>query len=205
MKKSNKGVIIFLIIIIIILAIFNGLIISGTLNINTNDTKSKNAQNKITNNSNSQTTSNEYQYSKMKGLYSFVSDNFQDDNNGEYNVSYSLYLYENGTFRYSFYYMASFGYIGNYTIVGNKINLNFLFTTNSGASIDVTNGNHTLTINNENEILDSKQLINSVNLTEIKLKKQSEEKAKEYLKNGDISKYLNDYTIENNASYNKEN
>ncbi len=205
MKKSNKGVTIFLIIIIIILAIFNGLIISGTLNINTNNTKSKNTPNKITNNSNSQTTSNEYQYSKMKGLYSFVSDNFQDDNNGEYNVSYSLYLYENGTFRYSFYYMAPLGYIGNYTIVGNKINLNFLFTTNSGAGIDVTNGNHTLTINNENEILDSKQLINSVNLTEIKLKKQSEEKAKEYLKNGDISKYLNDYTIENNASYNKEN
>ena len=88
---------------------------------------------------------NDYTYDKMTGFYKYKDEE----------SSYILYLWENGTFMYEYsneFYPS--GVMGNYTIVDDKILLNYMFTTGSDASIYVKKGSKTIIIKDSNTLLD---------------------------------------------------
>ncbi len=205
MKNNNKGVIILLIIIILILATLFILFATNTIFFNASS-KNNHSENTTTNNQeNSNVTNKEnnkaYNYSEMKGLYKFETEILTDESGNKYRATYNLYLYENGTFIYKLSTMAPFGYMGNYIIEDNKIKLNYLFSTNSGASIKITKGSKNLAINSNNSITDENQPINTINLTNITLTKTNETEENKFITDGnDFEKILNNYNIENNEN-----
>lgn len=196
MKNNNKGVIILLIIIILILATLCILFATNKIKLNqSNDNIFKEERDNISENNKT------YNYSEMKGLYKFETEILTDESGNEYKATYNLYLYENGTFIYKLSTMAPFGYMGNYIIEDNKIRLNYLFSTNSGASIKITKGSKNLTINSNNSITVENQPINTINLTNITLTKTNETEENKFITVGnDFEKILNNYNIENNEN-----
>lgn len=119
----------------------------------------------------------------MRGLYTFESELTKDENGNEYKKSYTLYLYENGTFRYRNSTFVPTGYIGNYIIIDNKIKLNYLYSTNSGVGIFAEKGSTEITINNNENITMQEDLLDRNNKNGVTLNKdESSEKIKQYEK-----------------------
>ena len=94
-----------------------------------------------------------YSYNDMKGFYSTKETVNIDSQN--FTEAYTLYLSEDGTFRYEYVMNAPRSVMGNYTIVDDEIRLNYLFTSNSGAGIFATNGSKTLKIKDKNTLVDN--------------------------------------------------
>lgn len=105
-------------------------------------------QSKITNTS---SNTDKYSYSIVKGSYKGKA----KDDNEDVNRNYELHLYENGTFSYINYTDTQKGQIGNYTLLDNKIILNYWFNTGNDTSLTATSGSKTLIINMNNSITDS--------------------------------------------------
>ena len=91
--------------------------------------------------------------------------------------------------------MASYGKIGNYTVVGDEIHLNYLFNTNSGAGIRLQKGSNIIKINEDNTITDNAPLIES--LDKVNLNKMSKTDKQEFLEYNNISNILNNYEMAN--------
>lgn len=102
---------------------------------------------------NSVTESKSYSYKDIAGYYS-AEDKVKVDSQS-ITVGYTLFLLENGTFRYQYVMNTSNSVIGNYTIVGNEIHLNYLFNGASDASLNATTGSKVLTINEDKTITDN--------------------------------------------------
>lgn len=186
-ENNNKGIIIFLIIITIIMGIITILTLNGTISL-----KQKQTENTEEITDNTQI----YNYSDIKGLYTFVSEKIIDENNNEFTPSYNLFLYENGIFQYQLSTFYPFGYVGNYIIKDNQIILNYLFETHSDTSLTVTNGKHTITINDNNTLFDNNQPISNINLTKVTLTKDENTN----LNYDDIYNKINTYGIINNSN-----
>ena len=139
--KSNR-VTILLLLIIVILAVALYLSLTGKITLSKNEPAERN------NNTTETTTTEEtnYTYENIKGLYSYKSETQTDESGNEFNYYYGLYLYENGTFNYRIGTFARFGYIGNYTIVGNEIKLNYLYSYNSGTGLNISKESKTIKI-----------------------------------------------------------
>lgn len=197
--KNNKVVISLLIVLIVILSTLCILFATGTISFKPNDVDN-NGTNKNVVGENNEIA--KYDYKSIKGLYKYTSETMKDDTGNEYNASYNLYLYENGTFNYRMTTMGIFGYMGNYIIENNTIILNYLFETNSGAEIDVTTGTKTITITDKDTLVDAEQSINMVNMKSVTLEKTTATEENEFLKGNDFSNILKNYHITNNASDN---
>ncbi len=131
-----------------------------------------------------------YNYQNITGLYTY-----EGEYNGEFTPIINLYLDENGLFYYKASTMASYGKIGNYTIVEDEIHLNYLFDTNSGAGLEVTQGNKNIKINKDNTLTDDKTLITDLN--NIDLIKKTSKDEEDWLEENDITNILNNYEITN--------
>lgn len=189
MKKN-----IFLGVLIVIIFGLCGYIFYDKSNPNNNKENQVENENNVTNNN------VVYTYSDIKGLYETM---LSLDIDGEkLDVYYSLYLWENGTFKYQYSAQAPFGVMGNYVIDGDKIILNYLFKTNSGASIEVTAGTKTLSINSDNSLIDYDYQFKSNDIDSIKLEKANSVDENTYLQTYDFNKILNSYEILNNSSDN---
>ena len=156
-KKNNSGMLVGVLIgIIIMLLVFVGLFATGTIGFKTT-ANTDNGQNNLTsktNFSNEDTKDEvkEYSYDKVAGYYEAKinekAEGVIEDDPGV--TTYSLYLYENGTFSFRWAHMAPIGFIGNYIIKNNEIILNPMYDTNSGAGkTKTTNKPTTLTINQD--------------------------------------------------------
>ncbi len=104
-------------------------------------------------------------YEEVSGYYTA-----EIQENSTNKTSYSLYLYDNGTFSFTWSYMAPVGFIGNYTIKGNQIILNPLYDTNSGASKSKTKNVTTILTVNQDKTIDT----DGYNFRGITLKKSSD-------------------------------
>lgn len=197
--KNNNGLVALLVVVIIVMAIIIFLLLIGKINLNKDN--SSNIETITNNNITNKKTS--YNYSDIKGLYEYKSENMIDESGTEFSASYFLYLYENGTFNYRMASFSSYGYMGNYIISDNTVVLNYLFSNNSGSEIEVTTGTKTLTINSDNTLTDTNQLITAIKDTSVILTKASLTEENEFLQSNDFTKILNDYNITNNADTTK--
>ncbi|MGM9882465.1 MAG: hypothetical protein ACI31S_06485 [Bacilli bacterium] len=136
-----------------------------------------------------------YNYSDIKGLYTAHETVNIDGLEEAQNASYTLYLWENGTFKYEYGVFAPMGVIGNYTIVDDEIRLNYLFQTSSDVSLTPIEGDKVLKISSDSSILDSDYYFkeNTNNVEEVKLVKANAEEESNY-------KY-NIYNILSNYDY----
>lgn len=149
-----------------------------------------------------------YDYKTVSGLYTsnIKIDNLEDE------AFYSLYLFENGMYKYEYGVMVPSGTIGNYVIEGNKIILNELFSTGSDVSTTVIPEKTmiTISINEDGSLADNNNVISvddeniKNKLNNVNLKKETEQKQKEYINAmGNINKYLNRTYLVNNYSENQ--
>ena len=207
-KKNNNTLILFLVVIIIIMAVVIGLLLTGTIKLNS---KTVNNDSKVTTNDNSNSNNSSevvsYNYSDIKGLYKasyeFTSEELGEEGNNKVSANYYLYLYENGTFTYRMSIVSPMGYNGNYTIVENKIILNYLFKTASDTSLTVTSGTKELLINSDLSIRDSDPFSTHKELskiTEVKLTKATSTEENEY--SYDFSNVLENADLFNNKTNN---
>jgi hypothetical protein len=91
-------------------------------------------------------------------------------------VSFTLYLLDDGTFKYEYSAYAPIGVIGNYIIDNDTIILNYLFSTNSGTDLEVTEGTKKLIITDDEQIIDNnyKYKDDNKNIDSIKLSYKGE-------------------------------
>lgn len=94
-----------------------------------------------------------YTYNELEGVYSFTTEVKLEDYNST--ASATLILLKDGTFKYEQSVESPLGQLGNYIIGGNKIKLNYLFKTNSGAGVMPATGTKELVIIDTNSIEDS--------------------------------------------------
>lgn len=130
-----------------------------------------------------------YTYEEIKGLYTYTNEE----------SSYSLYLWENGTFKYEHSFDSSDGHghegrIGNYIIEDNVIKLNYLFSTGTDISLSVTKGNKELKIDSYDRITFTDSDFNN---NKILLKKDNDKENNELYKNHDFFYMINEYCIFN--------
>ncbi len=163
--------------IILVLSVFYMLALTGKITLQPKEIN----ENISTNNE--KTEKENYTYEEMKGLYSYETKTLKDENGNEYKKSYTLYLYENGTFRYRNSTFAPTGYVGNYIITDDIIKLNYLYSTNSGVGLFATKGNTEITINNNKVITMKEDLLDKNNKNGVVLKKEeNSEKSAQYEK-----------------------
>ena len=96
-----------------------------------------------------------YTYEEMEGTYKTTLKIY--DGEKDVDVNFTLTLYRNGTFRYTYAMVAKEGHLGNYIISGNKIVLNNLFRQTSSPEYIVEKGSSFLTINEDKTITDTNQ------------------------------------------------
>lgn len=156
MKKSSK-VILIIVLTLIIIAIgvggyFVGLKIKeSNEKINELENKIANTEQKEQNKIEENTTNNgsSKKNSEISGLYRMYK-NFGNDNI----LSYYLFLYKNGEFKYEHSTYAAQGEIGTYEVSGNTITLNVKYLTGSDIGLTKTNKTIKLTINEDGSISD---------------------------------------------------
>ena len=185
---KNKSLVIATIILGILVVVM-GIYIVCNAPAKNDDTKQPNTNENI-----------EYIYDNIKGLYTFTSDPIDYGNENVLTTFFYLYLYENGTFTYRMGRAAPFGYMGNYIITDNTIVLNYLFSTNSGAGINVTTGSKIITITDKDTLVDVDPIITIPDTKSVTLKKASDEEASRFLQYEDFSYILNNYLIVNNTT-----
>lgn len=150
-------------------------------------------------NTNQQNSTKVVSYADLKGIYTY-SKKLNNDETSFYN----LCLFENGTFNYTFGIYHEQGFVGNYIIVDNKIQMNKLFSSGSDVSLTATNGTLTLTINEDGSLTDTNEVIQteldskykSV-LSSINLKKSSAENDIKTYNNSDVNHLINEYALSN--------
>ena len=99
--------------------------------------------------------SDNYSYKDLTGFYTFKDSNPNSEVNEAISTfGYTLYLSENGTFRYQYVMNTASSVMGNYIIVDDEIRLNYLFTGGSDAGINATNGSKVLKIKDKNTLVD---------------------------------------------------
>ena len=162
MKKSSK-VILIIVLILIVMAIGVGGYFVG-LKIKESNEKINELENKIANTEQKEQNNNLVQNkieenttnngsskknSEISGLYRMYK-NFGNDNI----LSYYLFLYENGEFKYEHSTYAAQGEIGTYEVSGNTITLNVKYLTGSDIGLTKTNQTIKLTINEDGSISD---------------------------------------------------
>lgn len=145
-----------------------------------------------------------YTYDDLEGLYTHISDSVTNEFGNEIFSYHYLYLYANGTFNYRMGTGAPFGRMGNYIIKDNTIILNYLFSTNSGAGINVTTGSKTINITDIDTLVDNTPSVVVGDATSVTLKRASAEKEREFLDGGDFSTLLDNSIIDNKASDNPQ-
>ena len=111
-----------------------------------------------------------YNVSDIVGYYELVDENDLGSTWGQF---YGLSLFNDGTFRYEFGEESNAFIVGNYTIEGNKILLNYLFCGSASEEGHEKGclGNKTLIISNSNTITDQNSYI--VKGREISLNKKT--------------------------------
>lgn len=188
----KKGLVIFLILIILGLAgyiVYDKVMVKET---NEPIKEEKKVEKEIT-----------YTYEDMKGLYTFTGDPvYSEGAEGNITPTYNLYLYENGTFNYQYTGVATpQGMVGNYIIEGDKIILNYLYTTGSDVSLTRTTETKTLVIGKDNTLTDNNQPLSLVSSKSINLEKASESAENEFVENTpSFDKMLNEYPVFNNSN-----
>lgn len=204
MKKSSK--ILTTIIIILLLAIIGGAFFF-IKNKQDYDTKIGNLENQI----------KTFENAKSNPTNNVIEEN--NDIVGYYHVKdiyYAyVYLYEDGTFNWSYCTEIASGFIGNYVINDNELVLNKLFTTGSDASLYATNGNikmkinsdGTLTYNNIDTTNFSTSELNKTTYDKLKntntltFEKTDDKTSKEYLNNSQsINRMIQKYYLGNDLN-----
>ncbi len=185
--KNNKGLAITAIVLAVLVAIMGSYIVYDNF-IKTDDVIQPNAK--------------AYTYDGVKGLYTYTSETVTTESGDEIFAFYYLYLYENGTFKYTMGTGAPYGRMGNYIIKDDTIVLNYLFNTNSGAEIIVTTGSKTISITDKDTLVDNDPSATVGNITSVVLKRTSAEEENEYLQSEDFSRILKNSLITNDASNN---
>ena len=164
MEKENRNLKVLVIILCVLLLglggyFFYDIVLSDDGNITTN----KQNDTTLAQNNNIELETNcekDYSYEEVEGYYSgnIYAENLEGlDGNGVLglgtNVGYYLYLWKDGTFKYSYSAYAPLGWIGNYIIDGNTIILNYWYSTTSGTGFTVTSGSNKFVISKEGSIL----------------------------------------------------
>ena len=143
-KKSNTGLIVFLVILVLGLAgyiCYDKFI--ATNNVPSNDLKCKkdtcDCSNTVNNDTviNNNDTDAEYTYEDVAGYYTFTK--LIEGRDEDYNAE--LYLFEDGTVRFQQGPDASNGYVGNYVIDGDTIKITKWFTTGSFSDLSLVEAN----------------------------------------------------------------
>ena len=121
----------------------------------------------------------------IEGLYTYQGNTKIDTEN--YEFSYSLCLYADGTFKYERSCFAPVGELGKYTIEDNNLILKVDYETSSDTLTDPTIDVIKLKINDDGTITDKNKLTvpgldSDKDLENIKMIKASESETKEYLK-----------------------
>ena len=177
-EKSNKGVIALLVIIIVALAALCVLFATGKINFRSNNQNNNNQSNVGSKDNNQNSSINDEIINSVKvvaGKYQYKDDRAVDSENKPNPTTFTLDLYENGTFKYQLNdQYTPVGVIGNYTIEKNKIILNYLFNTGSSSDLNITKGTKELTIDTENSITGSVKSKDHKSNINVKFKKSSE-------------------------------
>ena len=154
---------------------------------------------KCKDNNSQQTTTQDIKYTNKDIAGYYTAEDKINSDSETVTIGYHLYLFENGTFRYQYVMNTIQSTLGNYTIVGNEIHLNYLFNGGSDASLTATNGSKILTINEDKTITDNNAFFASKGASKtIKLEKTTNS-------NTNINEYDVNYLINNYALFNKEN
>ena len=170
------------------------------LNNNSDTSKGDYSVAEVTDSSSKATNTSEkktFSYSDVQGLYNGTATDSAKDEEGS-NRNYELYLYENGTFIYSNYISTSSGYIGNYTIVDNTINLNYLFSTGNDSALTAAPGTKTLKINDDGSITDTKP--DKSSSSNLGLRKDSKAEDIEYFSTHNVNYLINNYSLSNKVN-----
>ena len=146
MEKKNTGLIVLVVILSLLVVGLGGYIVYDKV-LSKEDSNINNDKCDI---------SEKYDFVSMSGYY------FKNENDS--NPSYGLYLLKNGMFKIRYTNMSTYGYIGNYTIMGDTLTLNYWFKYNSGAGWTLENTEKVIKILSYNslEINDSSLDVNSI-------------------------------------------
>ena len=116
-------------------------------------------------------------------------------------VSYYLYLFENGTYKYTYGTDILLGTVGNYIIVDNTIKLNKFFDTASSAGMVATLGKFEITINDDTSLTDASKVTEEDGLPyNITLKKSSNKDLITDYNNTNINNQIKSYTLTNDMN-----
>lgn len=194
-QKSNNGLIVLIILLtIIVLGLTSYIIYEKVLVNNSKNEVKEEAKKEET----EKDVESKYTYKDVTGVYEFTSEPYGEANESDY---FSLTLYENGIFRYDQSRIAGYGYYGNYTIDGDKINLNYIFSHGSDASVQtIRNGNNNANIINNSLIISSNNvLIDTKIITNFEKEYEKVELKKTNMKveNAQIEKSLTDLIFMN--------
>ena len=168
-EKNNKGVNLLLVILVAVLAVLCVLFATGTINLKSNEVtdgngnqSSENTKTSIkennggTNQSSNSGNETINSVSTVAGKYQYKDDSIVDFENKPNPTTFTLNLYENGTFRYQLNdQYAPVGSIGNYIVENDKIILNYLFNTGSSSDINTTKGTKEFTFDSHFNIIGS--------------------------------------------------
>ncbi len=181
-KRSNKGLIVLLIIIILGLCAYIGY----------DKFVKKEAPKECTIKESTESTKQEetYTYKSLAGLYRFEKRTSVTGGN-EYLDQYSVYLYDNG--QYSSYNMtiedgeSASGGFGNYVIDGENITLYRLAETANQSGAVLSYGERKLTIIDENKLHSNEKSNTNNSITSYDLEKVTDKtEIDKYLKSNDI-------------------
>ena len=100
----------------------------------------------------SQEKTKEYTYKDIAGNYYFET-NALIEGLPEAMSKHFLVLDEDGTYSYSNILMTHSGHLGNYMIIGNTIVLNYLFSMGNDAGFRTYDGNETLQISDNGNLV----------------------------------------------------
>ena len=149
---------------------------------------------------NTQVTEKQYGYKDVAGYYTVRFDSLDDGYGNEVNSIYHLYLYDDATFYYtrSLHYIT--GKIGTYTIDGNSIKLNVLFSHGSDVGMGVSFNTIYMSFNDNYELsVDSPDGIENQEIVLSRVEKYDSSSSEDSIVKHrlDNSILYNDYTKEN--------
>lgn len=159
-KKSNNGILALLVIFIILTLLFGGYILYDKV-LSKNDTAENSNTNIDTPTQGETIVAHNYTYDEIAGYYTAEIQETEEES-----TKYYLYLYENGTFSFTWRYKTLLGDIGNYIIKDNQIVLNPLYDINSGAGkTKSTNEPTALTINQDGTLDTDGDILRQITLS----------------------------------------
>ena len=138
-----------------------------------------------------------YNYKDIEGLYTFKekNPNIIDE---DFYYFYTLYLNENGTFKYVHSLNAQSSELGNYIIVGDEIHLNYLFKGGNDIGLTATNGEKVLKIRDNKTIVDDDAYFAKDGGTKNISLTKNEDNNSINLNEYDLNYIINNYILDNN-------